>query len=246
MRNIKQALQEHKEFLIQQGYKEENLLGIFLYGSQNYGLANDNSDVDTKAIIIPSFEDLCLRTPVVKELFLPNEEHCAVMDIRHLVANFRKQNINFLEILFTEHFIINEKFRGDWEVFFKTYRDYICRYDQSKAIKSIKGQAIHTLKQNPLNGKKVSNGVRLQYFLQNYILGKGYQKCIHPQGPILEVCKFYKEVEALPSPDTANELIAYFENLTGHELETSREDITEPVDKIMNNGILELVKLNLD
>ena len=31
-----------------------NVLGVFLQGSQNYNLAYEGSDIDTKAIIIPS------------------------------------------------------------------------------------------------------------------------------------------------------------------------------------------------
>ena len=33
------------------------VLGVFLQGSQNYNLAYEGSDIDTKAIVLPSFED---------------------------------------------------------------------------------------------------------------------------------------------------------------------------------------------
>ena len=61
------ALELHKQNLLRKGYKEENILGIFAYGSQNYNLDTENSDWDTKAIIVPSFRDLvlegyCVRT----------------------------------------------------------------------------------------------------------------------------------------------------------------------------------------
>ena len=36
---------------------EDHLVGIFLCGSQNYNLDTPQSDVDTKAIILPSFSD---------------------------------------------------------------------------------------------------------------------------------------------------------------------------------------------
>ena len=61
MRDIKKAIQEHKQVVLNAGYPEKQIFGIFLYGSQNYGLDTENSDVDTKAIIIPTIEDLCQK-----------------------------------------------------------------------------------------------------------------------------------------------------------------------------------------
>ena len=57
MRNIEEALQEHKQAVLDAGFPEESILGVFLYGSQNYDLAHENSDVDTKAIYIPTIEE---------------------------------------------------------------------------------------------------------------------------------------------------------------------------------------------
>ena len=102
MRKWEDALKEHKQAILDKGYKEEQLLGIFLYGSQNYGCETEESDVDTKAIYIPTFEELCFDDPVSKEIQLKNDEHCEIKDIREMVKNFQKQNINFLEILFTD------------------------------------------------------------------------------------------------------------------------------------------------
>lgn len=55
---IRIRLQEDYEFLSNLGY---NVLGVFLYSSQNYEMDTENSDIDTKAIIIPNFEDLISR-----------------------------------------------------------------------------------------------------------------------------------------------------------------------------------------
>ena len=61
MRDVKKAIQEHKQVVLDAGYPEKQIFGVFLYGSQNYGLDTENSDVDTKAIIIPTIEDLCQK-----------------------------------------------------------------------------------------------------------------------------------------------------------------------------------------
>ena len=41
---------------------------------------------------------------------MENNEHIDVKDIRLMFDNFKKQNINFLEILFTKFGIVNEKY----------------------------------------------------------------------------------------------------------------------------------------
>ena len=144
MRNIQQALEEHKAAVLKK-YPEDKLLGVFLYGSQNYGTSTENSDVDTKAILIPSFSDLILREPISKEIHLANNEHCEVKDIRELVKMFKKQNINFLEILYTNYCWVNPFYKEVWEDTFIKNRDNIVYYDVNKAIQSICGQAIHSI-----------------------------------------------------------------------------------------------------
>lgn len=46
-----------------------NVLGVFLQGSQNYGLDYEGSDIDTKAIIIPSFDDFVLNRKPISTTF---------------------------------------------------------------------------------------------------------------------------------------------------------------------------------
>lgn len=178
MRSWEEALKEHKAAVLAAGFKEENIVGIFVYGSQNYGVATETSDWDTKAIIVPSYEELVLRPPVSREIHLKNEEHCEVKDIREIVNMFKKQNINFLEILYTEYKWLNPEYKDQWEYCFEKNREIITHYDTNKTVKSICGQAIHTLKQNPTDGKKVANGYRLLRFLQDYLAGINYKDCI--------------------------------------------------------------------
>ena len=52
-------LEQHKEYAKKQlGIEEENIIGIFLYGSQNYGFSNAASDIDSRIIIIPTFQQM--------------------------------------------------------------------------------------------------------------------------------------------------------------------------------------------
>ena len=90
-------------------YKEAQTLGyeifaLVLQGSQNYGLDiyNDEykSDVDTKLIVLPTLDDLIEeRKPISYTHVLDNDEHIDVKDIRIMWDCFKKQNVNFIEIL---------------------------------------------------------------------------------------------------------------------------------------------------
>lgn len=184
---IQQRVIQHKNELLEAGYEEDHLLGIFAYGSMNYGTyIPDKSDVDTKAIFIPTLEQLLNNSFKVHTKILSSGEHCEIMDIGHLVKNFRKQNINFLELLYTEYYWINPMYEKLWNKYFIKQKEEISRYDINKGVSSIAGQIIHTLKQDPTNGKKVGNGLRLYYFLTSYVAGKPWGECLKPSNELIE------------------------------------------------------------
>ena len=60
MNNIYERLGLHYDTVCEE-YGEENVMGVFLYGSQNYGINTPTSDVDTKAILIPSINKICAQ-----------------------------------------------------------------------------------------------------------------------------------------------------------------------------------------
>lgn len=239
MRNIMQAIEEHKAKVLEQ-YPIYQVLGIFVYGSQNYSLATKDSDVDTKAIIIPTIENLALNPIKTKTLVLENGEHCEIMDIMHLVNNYKKQNINFVETLFTPYYWINAHYINVWNKYFTANAEQIARYNPQYTLKSICGQAIHTLKQDKLNGKKVGNGIRLQYFLSHYFNNKSYLECIIPNRETRNEILLIKN-KMLRFEDRANELINWFEEIQ-NLIVPGDEHIKEEVDYILNKGIIALIR----
>lgn len=215
MRVIKDAIEEHKNAVLKE-FAEDQLLGVFLYGSQNYGVSTLNSDVDTKAILIPTVRDLCLNKPVSRELHFDNGEHCEVKDIRELVKIFKKQNINFVEILYTDHYWINPKYERIWRQYFIENREQISHFSEKYTTLSICGQAIHTLKQNRTDGKKFGNGLRLYYFLTAYLEGKPYEYCLDMASrneQLADNIIAYKEGRIPVSESEVDNLIMQFERL---------------------------------
>ena len=99
-------LKKKLDYLIdEEEYNEERVLGIFLYGSQNYNLDTEKSDIDALAIVLPSFSDFCLGNQTVsKEIVLSDNSHVLVKDLTSFRNEILKQNICRIEILFTEYF----------------------------------------------------------------------------------------------------------------------------------------------
>lgn len=155
----------------------DQILGVFLYGSQNYNSYTEGSDVDSKCILIPTIKELCLSKPVSKEIHLSNGEHCEVKDIREMSKMFKKQNINFLEILYTDYNLINPKYAKTWGTFLDI-RDDIVRMNIRATIQSITGQIYNTMRADPKNGKKISNALRFIHFLRKFLVGENYEDCI--------------------------------------------------------------------
>ena len=165
---------------------KDRILGIFLQGSQNYGMATEKSDVDTKCIIIPSFEDIVFnKSPISTTHILPNDEHIDLKDIRLIFGNFRKQNINYIEILFTKYFILNPQYKKFWNELVEE-REAIAKYNPYIAVKAIKGMAMdkyhalehpypnkaEVLAQYGFDPKQLHHLGRLYYFLYDYLYSR--------------------------------------------------------------------------
>lgn len=126
--------------------KHPEWVGIFLQGSQNYKLDYEGSDVDSKLIVLPSFEDFVLnRKPQSYTHIMENDEHVDVKDIRLMFDCFRKQNINFVEILFTKYRILNPKYES---LFYPVLnaRELIGRYNDFASLNCMVGTAMEKQK----------------------------------------------------------------------------------------------------
>ena len=244
---IIKRLKKQLDYAIEKaGLNENRVLGIFLYGSQNYHMAGPDSDIDSKVIYLPTFEDFCLNKQWLSiDIETEDGEHIDIKDIRYMKEMWEKQNINFLEILFTDYFIINPKYIQLFTHYFKNNREIIAHYDRQKAITSIGGQALHTLSQGTDN-KKLYNAHRLYYFLQDYLLDYPYEECIVPTGPYsksLWELKYHCNLDAEKRLEGAQAV----EQGIKHLLEVYK-DIDSPYHEAaaatMNKGVCEILKLS--
>ncbi len=193
---IMKRVQEHLEYLLDKGYE---VVFIALQGSQNYGLdvydEDYMSDVDTKAIVLPSFEDFVYnKAPVSKTLILENEEHIDVKDIRVMFENYKKQNINFLETLFTDFKIINDKYKELVQPIFDN-AELIAHFNTNQALRCMAGMSMQKLKalKHPYptikdkiekygyDPKQLHHIIRMNDFIQYYAQGVPFKDCLVSQ-----------------------------------------------------------------
>ena len=178
-------------------FPEDRIVGIFLQGSQNYGLATPQSDVDTKLIVTPTFKDIAMnRKPVSTTHIRANEEHIDFKDIRLYIQTFRKQNLNFLEILYTDFAIVNPIYEKQWNRLVES-REAITHFNSYRSVQSMKGIAlekyhameheypskIEVLKKYGYDPKQLHHLVRVEDYLGRYINGESYESCLDP-GPM--------------------------------------------------------------
>ena len=176
---------------------DERIFVLCLQGSQNYLLDTPESDIDTKCLIIPSFKEIVMnKKPISTTHVRANDEHIDLKDIRNYWACFKKQNINFIEILFTDFFIVHWQYADIWYNICK-HKEDIARLNPYAAVKTMKGMAMekyHAL-EHPypskvdlinkygFDGKQLSHLLRLEHFIQEYINDKPYADCLIATDP---------------------------------------------------------------
>lgn len=171
-----------------------NHIAIFLQGSQNYKMNYEDSDVDTKALIAPTLDDIVrAKTPVSFTNIRSNNEHIDIKDIRIMMQQFLKQNVNFIEILFTDYYYVFPNYEKEISEL-RDIREEIAQYYIERILKSIKGMTYQkrTALQHPYpslldklekfgyDPKQLHHILRLHDFLLKYLKGMDYKDCLIP------------------------------------------------------------------
>ena len=251
---IDRVTEHYKEAL--EHFSEDQIVGCFLQGSQNYELDLPDSDVDTKLIVVPTFKDVALnRKPVSTTHIRANEEHIDFKDIRLYMETFRKQNLNFLEILFTPYHCGHPDYWKEWSRLVDA-RERIAHMNPFRAVKSMKGIALEkyhamehlypskvdVIKQYGYDGKQVHHLLRIEDFLERYIAGEDYEKCLIPtlskQNHLLD----YKK-QLIPLDEArkeAQKALEHINNITDHFC-----NITEDKESFEMHELLKDVSYNI-
>lgn len=174
-------------------FPEKRIIALALQGSQNYNLDTPDSDIDTKLIVTPSFKELAMNEKPISRTFVrDNEEHIDEKDVRLYIETFRKGNMNFLEILFTDFYYVNPLYKDAWDILISN-REAIARINPYRVMQSMCGmcgeknhalQHRYSAKQHIIDefgydGKQLAHQERVRHAMIKYANGDSYWSCIH-------------------------------------------------------------------
>ena len=174
----------------------DDILGIMLQGSQNYHLdiysPEYTSDIDCKVIVLPSFDSFCKnKQPVSTTDVLDNNEHNDRKDLRLMFEMFKKQNVNFTEIMFTDYYILNSDYTSDW-LAVKDLAERLVHAHPAQALKTMVGQSLEKRKalthpypacidkinKYGYDGKQLHHIIRINDFMKKYLAGMSFKECL--------------------------------------------------------------------
>ena len=257
--DVMNRVQEHHNIAVEK--YGSRVIGTFLQGSWNYSfdLCDEESDVDTKCLLLPTFEDFCLGKKMVSTTHvLPNDEHIDFKDLRLYMSCFKKQNVNFVEILFTDFFILNPLYEKQFNRLFEARED-ISRYDIKAALNCICGMAyekekalchpyptlVEKIEKYGFDGKQLSHILRLTDFMTKFLNNEPYEKCLIPDDPkVLLAVKRNKVYTVDEAKTLAHDLSQNLKILKDQYLEKHEVKQNTYVDNLLDDVCIECMKLN--
>lgn len=254
---VQQQVEKHYNKLIELGY---NVVGVFLYGSQNYELDYDKSDVDTKATVLPTLNDIVLnRQPVSTTVDMGNNCLCDVKDIRKMFECFKKQNINFIELLFTQYYILNPVYKELYNPMLDN-AETIARYNNYASVNCMSGMALE--KYNALthpypsimdkiekwgcDPKQLHHILRLKDFIVRYCEGETYRTILIPSNreELLDIkANYHYELEY--SKQLARSTCEWIKQYKDEYMKNNPVKIDGRAEKIMTKVMTDLITFSI-
>ena len=128
---IFKTLSNYKKILENKGYK---VLYIGLYGSQNYNVDDEYSDIDAKAIVLPTLTDIIHR----KVISTTYECENGAIDCKDLITFYdviKKGNFSYIEAIDTEYSIGDKTLKEMFKQFRPNRKSILgAMYEKRKAL----------------------------------------------------------------------------------------------------------------
>lgn len=243
-------------------FPKDRILGIFIQGSQNYQLDYSGSDIDTKCIILPTLEDICLNKKATSYTYVrENNEHIDFKDLRVITTDFKKQNINFLEVLFTKYKIVNKDYATLFQPMFD-YAEDIARYDNYRFVKATAGMSMEKHKALTLDRpsqheeivkygwatKQLHHLKRLNLFMNRWVDGESFANClIDPRGKELSQIKQngHQDITLEQAQIMAKQYDDETNTIKENYIATHQQVINESIGKMIDDVVVEVIKASL-
>lgn len=175
---IRQELDDitHK---LQQKYHEKYIFGVFVLGNATYNLAEDIDELAYMMVQLPSFEEMCLRTP---EIFFDEDYPNVEIIDWGVFGNFYVQQNNILiqQFLFTDYYNVNPRYKKYYENIIRPAAEDIFAYGHTARLQNAKEMALEILesKQTSLTGLKAMEAARLALAIDLYLHNTPCEDCV--------------------------------------------------------------------
>ena len=175
---IRQELDDitHK---LQQKYHEKYIFGVFVLGNATYNLAEDIDELAYMMVRLPSFEEMCLRTP---EIFFDEDYPNVKIIDWGIFGNFYVQQNNILiqQFLFTDYYNVNPRYKKYYENIIRPAAEDIFAYGHTARLQSAKEMALEILEseQMCLTGLQVMEAARLALAIDLYLHNTPCEDCV--------------------------------------------------------------------
>lgn len=252
---IMKRLEEHKEDALNS--KPTDWFVICGQGSINYpGLSDEESDIDSKMLTIPSLKEIVNNDKILNHVhIMDNEEHVDMKDVREYFKIFRKQNINFVEILFTDYWLVNSNYTDLW-LELRQHAEDFARMNPYRTLKCCKGmifEKAHALEHRypsrayyidtfGYDGKQLQHALRILEFAEKFVSKYPYKECLTVDDP--EYLLAIKRHKADLDLESARKLMEYATNSITI-LESNWNNIWEDKEDIETKEILDNILYRL-
>lgn len=187
---VLEQVRQHKQIV-------ENITGrqplvTVLFGSQNYGLETEQSDVDTRSCVARSLEEFILNKERISSLYVfPDNSHAEYKDLQLFLEVLSKQNPSFLEVLFSKYMILKPSFYDMWHEL-ETHREEIAHaspkrfYEgafglisqKCKNLTHISPSTNESIMKYGYDTKNLCHLIRMYFMMVAYSEGKPFQACL--------------------------------------------------------------------
>ena len=175
---IRQELDDitHK---LQQKYHEKYIFGVFVLGNATYNLAEDIDELSYMMVRLPSFEEMCLRTP---EIFFDEDFPNVKIVDWGVFGNFyvQQNNIIIQQFLFTDYYNVNPRYKKYYENIIRPAAENIFAYGYTARLQSVKEIALEILKSEQicLTGLQAMEAARLALTIDLYLHKTPCEDCV--------------------------------------------------------------------
>lgn len=233
-------------------------------GSINYpGLSDEESDIDSKLLTLPSFRDMVFNRKPMNTVYemKDNDEHVDMKSTTHYFHILKKQNINFVEILFTDYWMANSPYQESW-LEIRRRAEEIAHMNPVRTLKCIYGMSlekahalerpypskIHLIEEYGYDGKQLSHAIRINEFAKKFIAGYSYKECLTVDSPeyLIAIKRNNANLSLEKARDLMDKTVKDTKEITDmfcNKYKDENNKITEDIlDEILYNLLREAVK----